>query len=172
MKANPEWNALQALIEGELKMERTLVFLKPDCLQRELVGEVIGRIERKGLKIVGMKMMRPSKEFFRTHYGHLAGKPFYPRIEAFMASAPVIAIAVEGFNAVEDMRKLAGVTKAYEAEAGTIRGDLANSIQCNVIHASDSKETAEKELGRFFKKDELVEWRQNNYDFLYSGEEK
>ncbi len=153
-------------------MERTLVFLKPDCLQRELAGGVITRIERRGLKIVGMKMMRLGKEFLRAHYGHLADKPFFPRIEKFMSNGPVIAIAVEGFNAVEVLRKMAGVTKAYEAEPGTIRGDYGLSIQCNLLHCSDSKESAKKELERFFAKDELFEWKQANFDHLYSDEEK
>lgn len=153
-------------------MEKTLVFIKPDALQRELVGGVITRIERKGLKIIGMKMMRLSKEFLRKHYAHLADKPFYSRIERFMGSAPVVAVAVQGFNAVEVMRKMAGATKAYEAEPGTVRGDFALSIQCNILHASDSKSTAERELKAFFKKNELFEWKQTNFDFLYSDEEK
>src|SRR5436190_14970844 len=142
-------------------MERTLVLLKPDALQRGRIGEITARFERKGLKIVGMKMMKLNDALLDEHYSHLSHLPFFGEIKAFMMLAPVIAVCLEGVNCVETVRRLCGVTKSWEADPGTIRGDYGMSIQANLVHASDSLETAEKEVPRFFGEDELFD-----YDFL------
>ena len=133
--------------------EKTLVLVKPDGIQRGLVGEVLQRFEKKGLKVVGMKMMSLDEALLREHYAHIADKPFFPGVSKFMSSSPVVAICLQGLEVVNAVRLLVGITKAREAEAGSIRGDLAISVACNVVHASDSLETAKKEVPRFFKAD-------------------
>lgn len=154
-----------------MAQEKTLVLVKPDAVHRGLVGEIIARFERKALKIVGLKMVRISKQLAKEHYAHLASKPFYPDLEEFMTGTPVVAIAVEGKEAVEVVRLIVGPTNATKAPAGTIRGDFSNSTSRNVIHASDSKETAEKEVARFFKKEELFDWKPVAMDYLYAKDE-
>ena len=130
--------------------ERTFVMLKPDCIKRGLVGEVISRIERKGYRIANAKMMWLDEELLRVHYAHLADKPFFPEILSYMMSGPVLAMIVEGENVVAGVRILMGATKFEEAAAGTIRGDYAMSTGENIIHGSDSPENAEAEIKRFF----------------------
>lgn len=130
--------------------EKTFVMLKPDCIKRGLVGEVISRIERKGYRIVNAKMMWLDEDLLRVHYAHLADKPFFPEILSYMMSGPVLAMIVEGENAVAGVRILMGATKFEEAAAGTIRGDFAMSTSENIIHGSDSPENAEAEIKRFF----------------------
>lgn len=152
-------------------MERTLVLVKPDGIQRGFVGEVIRRFEHKGLKLIGIKMMTLNEPVLREHYAHIASKPFYPGVEKFMKSTPVIATVWEGIEAVETVRMLAGITKARSAAPGTIRGDLAMSVACNVIHASDSYDTAVKEVKRFFKPDELFEYDKTEYLHVYLEDE-
>lgn len=152
-------------------MERTLVLVKPDGIQRGLVGEVIKRFERKGLKLVGVKMMSLDEAVLREHYAHIVDKPFYAGVENFMKSTPVIAMCWEGVEAVEAVRLVAGITKARDAAPGTIRGDLAMSVACNVIHASDSKENAVKEVKRFFKPDEIFEYDKTEYMHVYLEDE-
>ncbi|MCX8163574.1 MAG: nucleoside-diphosphate kinase [Candidatus Micrarchaeota archaeon] len=152
-------------------MEQTLVLLKPDALQRSLIGRIIQRIEQKGLKIVGLKMLSLSKEICKEHYSHLLSKPFYPSLEKFMTSGPIIAMVVEGPAAVEIMRQLCGPTDGKKAPAGTIRGDFSISTQFNVIHASDSLQTAKIEIKRFFKPEEIFEWKKTLEDFTFSTEE-
>jgi nucleoside diphosphate kinase len=124
--------------------------LKPDCVKRGLMGEVISRIERKGYKIVDAKMMNLDEAILKEHYAHLADKPFFPEIVSFMTSGPVLGMIVEGENAVQGMRIIMGATKFEEATAGTIRGDFAHSTSENLIHGSDSLENAEIEIKRFF----------------------
>lgn len=138
--------------------ERTLLLLKPDAVQRGLIGSILGRFERKGFKIVGLKMIQMSKELAKEHYAHLVEKPFYPDLEKFVTENPLVAVAIEGKEAVEVTRTIVGPTNASKAPAGTIRGDFSNSTSRNVIHASDSKETAEKEVPRFFKPGELFDY--------------
>lgn len=133
-----------------MAVERTYIMLKPDCVRRGLMGRVISRIEDKGYKIVDAKMMRLTSEKLREHYAHLVDKPFYPDLEAFMMSGPVLAMIVEGENAIVGMRNLMGATKFEDAAAGTIRGDFANTTTENLIHGSDSPETAKAEIKRFF----------------------
>jgi nucleoside-diphosphate kinase len=155
-----------------MAIERTLVLLKPDALQRGLLGEVITRIERRGLQIAGMKMIKLDKAKCDEHYAHLVTKPFYPKLAAFMASAPIIAMAVEGPEAVRVVRDMCGPTNARNAAPGTIRGDFSLSTQYNVIHASDSLETANKEVARFFGKNELHEWKREMDRFTAADDEK
>ncbi len=134
-----------------MEIERTYVMLKPTCVKRGLIGEVISRIERKGYKIIDAKMMYLNEEILREHYAHLTDKPFFPQILDNMTSGPVLGLIVEGRNAVLGMRILMGATKFEEAAAGTIRGDYASSTRENIIHGSDSLENAEIEIKRFFK---------------------
>lgn len=131
--------------------ERTFVMLKPDCIKRGLTGEIIARIERKGYRIADAKMMQLGKDILREHYAHQADKPYYPRIESFMMSGPVLCLIVEGQNAVTGVRILMGATAFEEGKAGTIRGDYAYCMGENLIHGSDSAENAEIEIKRFFK---------------------
>lgn len=133
-----------------MAMERTYIMLKPDCVRRGLMGEVIGRIERKGFAIIRAEMMQLDEAILREHYAHLLDKPFFPELVDYMTSGPVLAMVVEGENAVRGMRILMGATKYEDAAAGTIRGDLATSTTENIIHGSDSPENAEIEIARFF----------------------
>jgi len=149
-------------------MERTLVLIKPDALQRGLVGQITARLEQKGLKMVGNKMMTLSESLLKEHYAHIADKPFFPGVKKFMMSTPVIVQCWEGVEAVETVRSITGVTNARKADAGTIRGDLAMSLQSNVVHASDSLETAMVEVPRFFKKEELFKWKMEKEKYLYA----
>ncbi len=153
-------------------MERTLVIIKPDALQRGLVGEAMGYFEKKGLTLVGNKMMQLTDELLKVHYAHLVDKPFYKGIADFMKSTPVIVQCWEGCEAVKVARKLCGVTNAREAEPGTIRGDLGMSVQSNIVHSSDSLETAKEEVPRFFKDDELFKYDKKNYEYIYAPDEK
>ncbi len=148
-------------------MERTLILCKPDCLQRNLLGEVIARFERKGLKIVGLKMMELNDVLLDDHYKHHKDKPFFAGLKDFMKSAPVVAMVLEGKQAVAAVRLIVGSTKGAEADAGTIRGDLAMTTQ-NIVHASDSPENAEEEVARFFKPDELFEYRKLDTELIYA----
>lgn len=152
--------------------EKTLVLIKPDAIQRGLVGEIVHRFEIKGLKLVGMKMMRLDEALLREHYTHIADKPFYPGVERFMMSTPVIALCLEGLEVVEAVRLITGITKARKAEAGSIRGDFAMSVACNVIHTSDTVENAQKEVLRFFKVDELNDYSKGEYEHVYTEDER
>ncbi len=152
--------------------EKTLVLVKPDGIQRGLVGEVLGRFEKKGLKIIGCKMMSLDEALLREHYAHITDKPFFPGVAKFMSSSPVIALCLEGLEVVSAVRLLCGITKARAAEAGSIRGDLAMSNGCNVVHASDSVETAMKEVPRFFKEDELFSYDKTEFVHVYGDDER
>lgn len=151
--------------------ERTLLLVKPDALQRGLVGNVLERFERKGFKIVGMKMFQMPKEVAKEHYSHLVDKPFYPDLEKFVTEHPTVAVVIEGKDAVEVVRLIVGPTNASKAPGGTVRGDFSNSTSRNVIHASDSKETAEREIKRFFKKEELFDYEFKNSYYRYAADE-
>jgi nucleoside-diphosphate kinase len=153
-------------------MERTLVLLKPDAIQRDLVGEILSRLERKGLKLVGLKMMRLSDSLLDEHYSHLVGRPFFPEVKSFMQLTPVIACCLEGTDCVDTVRQLAGITKAREAAPGTIRGEFAMSVQTNLIHCSDSLETAKIEVERFFKPDELFSYEDVLERYIYNSSER
>ncbi len=152
--------------------EKTLVLIKPDGVQRGLVGEVIKRFEQKGLKLVGIKMMRLDEAVLREHYAHIAEKPFFPGVSKFMQSSPVVAMCFEGLEVVQAVRLLCGITKSRAAEAGSIRGDLAMSVACNVVHASDSVETAMKEVPRFFNVDEVYDYAKSEFEHVYTEDER
>jgi len=151
--------------------EKTIIIVKPDGVQRGLVGEVIKRFETKGLKIVGLKMMYLSEDKLREHYAHHVEKPFYPGLESFMKSSPVAVICAEGKGAVASVRLVAGVTHAGEADGGTIRGDLAMGM-CNVVHCSDSVDTAKAEVTRFFSEDEVFDYDKTEYLHVYMDDER
>lgn len=153
-------------------MQRTLVLIKPDAIQRGLFGNIVSRFETKGLKMVGCKMMALGNSILEEHYSHIADKPFFGGIRDFMKSTPVVAMCWEGKDAVEVVRMLCGATNAREADVGTIRGDLSMSIQCNVVHASDSREAAKEEIARFFSEDEIFEYSKDEYLHLYTEGEK
>jgi nucleoside-diphosphate kinase len=153
-------------------MERTLVLLKPDALQRGLLGEIISRFERKGLKLVGMKMMRLEDSLLDVHYSHLSHLAFFGEIKSFMMRTPVIATCWEGVDCIETVRRICGVTKSREAAPGTIRGDLGMSIQANLVHASDSLETAQAEVPRFFREEELFDYDWIQLPYLYTRQER
>ncbi len=136
-------------------MERTLILLKPDAVTKKICGKVIDRFETSGLTLRGCKMMNLDAAVLREHYSHIADKPFYPEVEKFMQSAPIIALVLEGTDAVAKVRDMLGVTDSRKAEAGTIRASFGVDMMINVAHASDSPETAEKEVARFFQENEL-----------------
>lgn len=139
-------------------METTLILLKPDCLKKGNAGEVIKRFEKAGLKIRGAKMMQLDAGLLREHYAHIADKPFFPEVEDFMSSAPVIAVALAGEGAIDKVRDLLGPTDSTKAASGTIRGDMGVDVMVNVVHASDSSENAAIELKRFFADGEVFDW--------------
>jgi nucleoside-diphosphate kinase len=150
-----------------MPMERTLVFLKPDAVQRELVGEIISRLERKGFKIVGLKMMRLSEEFVRAHYAMHEGKDFYEPLVRYTVSGPIVAMVLEGKSAVSVVREMMGRTFGSDSPPGTIRGDFALSNRYNLIHGSDSVERAEEEIRRFFKDEELLAVSEEDLRWIY-----
>ncbi|MBI4975171.1 nucleoside-diphosphate kinase [Candidatus Peregrinibacteria bacterium] len=152
--------------------EKTLVLVKPDAIQRGLLGEITARFEKKGLKLVGVKMMALDEAFLREHYAHIKDKPFFPGVAKFMQSTPVVAMCWEGLEVVDAVRKITGITKSREAEAGSIRGDLAMSVACNVVHASDTVSNAEAEVKRFFKEDELFGYDKSEYVHVYAEDER
>ena len=152
-------------------MERTLVIIKPCAVQRGLIGEVLSRFERRGLKLVAMKMTRLDAEICRRHYAHLVDKPLYPIIEESMTAAPVVLCCMEGIDAVEVVRTMAGATNGRKALPGTIRGDYCVSHQENIIHASDSLESAAQELERFFKPEDYCSYDTPLLDYLYAKDE-
>lgn len=152
--------------------ERTLILVKPDALQRGLLGQIVSRFEVKGLKLVAMKMMALDEAVLREHYAHIADKPFFPGVSKFMQSTPVVAMCWEGLDVVDTVRKITGITKAREAEAGSIRGDFAMSVSCNVIHASDGVEAAEAEVKRFFNPDEIFKYDKSEYMHVYGEDER
>jgi len=143
-------------------MERTFLAVKPDGVQRGLVGEIIGRFEQKGFKLVGLKLMQVSRETAEQHYGEHKGKPFFNGLVDFITSGPIVAMAWEGKNVIATARAMMGATNPANAASGTIRGDFAADIGRNIIHGSDAPESAERELGIFFKPEELVSWARAN----------
>ena len=138
-------------------METTLILLKPDCVTKHHCGDVIQRCESAGFRIRGCKMMRLSSELLREHYAHIANKPFFPEVEEFMQSSPVIALALDADGAIDKMRALAGPTDSKKASPGTIRGDFGVDVMVNIVHASDSPDNARIELKRFFQPGELFD---------------
>ena len=152
-------------------MEKTLVIIKPGAVQRGLIGEIIKRFEQKGLKICGIKMIQLNDILLNDHYAHLADKPFFGRIKASMTATPVIVCCLEGKDVVEVVHDMAGATNGRKAAFGTIRGDLSLSIQENIIHTSDSVENGISEIKRFFKDEEIFDYKLTNFGFIYSDDE-
>jgi nucleoside-diphosphate kinase len=152
-------------------MERTLVLLKPDCVQRRLMGRVLSRLEDKGLTVVGLKMLWVSPELARKHYAEHVNKPFYPGLEAFITAAPVVAMIVQGLDAIRVVRELLGPTNGLEAPPGTIRGDYSSSRQMNLVHASDGPEAADREIRLYFTAAEIYDYAPTLMPWMKAGDE-
>jgi nucleoside-diphosphate kinase len=140
-------------------MERTLVLLKPDCVQRRLMGKILSRFEDKGMNVIAMKMLRVTPELARQHYAEHVSKPFYGGLESFITSAPVLAMVLEGLDVIRVVRDMLGATSGLKAAAGTIRGDYSSSRQMNLIHASDGPEAAAREIKFYFADSELCPYQ-------------
>ncbi len=152
--------------------ERTLLLIKPDGIQRRLAGRLITRIEDKGLKLVGMKMLQVTQELSREHYAEHVEKPFYPLLEEFITSGPVIAMVAEGPEAISVMRNMMGSTNGREAAPGTIRGDFGLSRQTNLMHGSDGPEAAKREIDIYFKPQELLDYQPTLDGWVCADDEK
>ncbi len=147
--------------------ERTFIMIKPDGVQRGLVGKIISRFEEKGFKLVGLKLAQPSKEQFEAHYADLKEKPFFPGLLSYMMLGPVCQMVWEGSNVVLTGRKMLGATKPFDSNPGTIRGDFAIDVGRNIIHGSDSVESANKEIGIWFRNEELFNWKLSTFSWIY-----
>lgn len=156
----------------KLQQEKTLLIIKPDALQRNILGEIIGRFEKKGLKIVGLKMIQLSDIILEEHYIHHKDKPFFEGLKKYMKQSPVTVMVLEGIEAIKVVRMICGATFGRNADIGTIRGDFSISSQMNIIHASDSVENAEKEIWRFFNADELFDYKKLDFEAIYGEEER
>ena len=152
-------------------MEKTLILIKPNAIQRGIMGDIITRFERKGLRVVGLKMMFLDDEILKEHYAHLVERPFYPYLKASMQVGPVVACCLEGAEVVDTVRLMVGATNSRKALPGTIRGDFSMSGEQNVVHASDSPENALIEIKRFFRDEELFDYESAVTQFEYGGEE-
>ena len=150
-----------------MNTQRTVVLLKPDALQRDLLGEVIGRFERKGLKIVALKLIPFTDEMLDEHYAHHKGKPFFAALKQFMMQTPNVAMVLEGIDAVAEVRKIVGATNPRQADAGTIRAYLSMNVPSNLVHASDSETTAEEEIQRFFDKSDLFTYEKITDRYIF-----
>ena len=144
-----------------MSSERTLVLVKPDGVQRGLIGEVLGRLERRGLQLVALKLMRMDEALAARHYAEHVEKPFYPGLRDFMTSGPLVAAVFEGENAVRAVRQAMGATNPLESPPGSIRGDLAVDLGRNIVHGSDSAESGAREVALFFRPEELLSWTQD-----------
>ncbi len=137
-------------------MERTLILLKPDCIQRRLAGKILTRFEDKGFNIVAMKLLRVTPELSKKHYAEHVSKPFYPNLEAFITGGPIVALVLEGLEVIRVVREMLGATSGLKAAAGTIRGDYSSSRQMNLVHASDGPEASAREIALYFRAEEIV----------------
>jgi len=155
-----------------MALERSFVLLKPDAVARRLVGEILGRFESKGLKVVGMKMLKVTPDLSKKHYAEHVSKPFYPMLEEFITSGPVIALAIEGPQAIMVIRSMLGSTNGREAPLGTIRGDFGLSRQMNLVHGSDGPDAAARELAIYFKPEELLSYADSLDPWTCAGDEK
>ncbi len=153
-------------------MQRTLIIIKPDAIQRGLAGTIVKRFEQRGLKIVAMKMAKMTMDLCKEHYAHLVDKPFFPKLAEFMMQTPVIFAVLEGKDAVQLVRDMMGPTNCRKAMPGTIRGDFGQSMQSNLIHGSDSPENAEKEIKRFFSDNEIFDYKSKIDGLILSEEER
>jgi nucleoside-diphosphate kinase len=152
-------------------MERTFILFKPDCVQRRLVGRVLGRLEDKGFNVIAMKMLRVTPQLSREHYAEHVNKPFYPALEKFITGGPVIAAVVEGLEAIRVVRDILGATSGLKAAAGTIRGDFSSSRQMNLLHASDGPEAAAREIALYFQTDEICPYEPTIGPWMRAGDE-
>ncbi len=151
-------------------MERTFIAVKPDGVKRGLVGNIVERFERKGYKIIAMKMLQPTQEIAAKHYAEHYGKPFYNRLINYITSGPIVAMVVEGNNVVKGARHIMGSTKPDEAEVGTIRADFAQTMEYNVVHGSDSVESAEREIAIYFRPEEICRDWKTTLDIIMEDE--
>jgi len=152
-------------------MERTLVLLKPDCVQRRLMGKIIDRFEQKGINVIAMKMLNVTPELSKKHYAEHVEKPFYPGLEAFITGAPVCAMVLEGLEVIRVVRDMLGATNGLKAAAGTIRGDFSSSRQMNLVHASDGAEASDREINLYFESSELCEYEACLAPWFRAGDE-
>jgi nucleoside-diphosphate kinase len=152
-------------------MERTLILLKPDCVERRLAGRILTRFEDKGFNIVAMKMLRVTPELSKKHYAEHVSKPFYPTLEAFITGGPIVALVLEGLEVIRVVRDMLGATSGLKAAAGTIRGDYSSSRQMNLVHASDGPEAAAREIGLYFAANEIVPSTPSITPWLRAGDE-
>lgn len=152
-------------------MEQTLVILKPSAVERRLIGQIVSRIENRGLFITGMKMMQLDEKILREHYAHLVDRPFFPSIVESMTASPVIVMCLKGVDVVSVFREMTGVTNGRKAAPGTLRGDFCMSGQANIVHASDSVENAKIEIERFFRPEEIFDYTPSNIQFFYGDDE-
>ena len=153
-------------------MERTLVLLKPDCVQRRLVGQVLTRFENKGLNVIALKMLQVTPALSKQHYAEHVQKPFYPNLETFITASPIVAMVVEGLEVIRVVRDMLGVTSGLKAAAGTIRGDFSSSRQMNLVHASDGPEASAREIALYFKPDELHSYTATLTPWFRADDEK
>lgn len=152
-------------------MERTLVLLKPDCVQRRLMGRVISRFEEKGLNVIAMKMLQVTPHLAKQHYAEHVSKPFYPGLEKFITASPIVALVVEGLEVIRVVRDILGATSGLKAAAGTIRGDYSSSRQMNLVHASDGPEASAREINLYFKPEEILAYEPTLLGWLKAGDE-
>ncbi|MCS5630574.1 MAG: nucleoside-diphosphate kinase [Pirellulaceae bacterium] len=152
-------------------MDRTLVLLKPDCVQRRLMGEIISRFETKGFNVIAMKMLQVTPELAKQHYAEHVEKPFYPGLEEFITGAPVVAMCIEGLDVIRVVRDMLGATNGLNAAAGTIRGDYSSSRQMNLVHASDGPEAADREMQLYFDPTEICPYEPTLTPWLKAGDE-
>ncbi|HCP83008.1 MAG: nucleoside-diphosphate kinase [Pirellulales bacterium] len=152
-------------------MERSLILLKPDCVQRRLMGEIITRFEKKGLNIIAMKMLQVTPELAQQHYAEHVEKPFYPGLEAFITGAPVVAMVIEGIEAIRVVRDTLGATNGRNAAPGTVRGDYSSSRQMNLVHASDGEESAAREINLYFDENEICPYTPTLTPWLKAADE-
>jgi len=162
---------LNRYLAEEFVMERSLILLKPDCVQRRMMGRIISRFEDKGLNIIAMKLLRVTPELSKQHYAEHVEKPFYPGLEEFITGAPVLAMIIEGLEAIRVVRDMLGATSGLKAAAGTIRGDFSASRQMNLVHASDGPEAASREISLYFKPEEICEYDVALNAWLKAGDE-
>lgn len=153
-------------------MERTLVLLKPDCVQRRLMGRIITRFEDKGLNIIALRMLQVTPQLSKQHYAEHVQKPFYPNLEKFITASPIVALVVEGLEAIRVVREMLGATSGLKAAPGTLRGDYSSSRQMNLVHASDGAEAASREIGLYFKPDELHSYTATLTPWFRADDEK
>jgi nucleoside-diphosphate kinase len=152
-------------------MERTLILLKPDCVERRLVGRILSRFEDKGLNIVALKLIRISPDLAKRHYAEHVSKPFYPGLEKFITGGPVVAAIIEGLEAIRVVREMLGATSGLKAAAGTIRGDFSSSRQMNLVHASDGPDAAKREIELYFQPSEIIASEPTLTPWLRAGDE-